>query len=181
MSKSAQVKGYAKALFELIENDQELSIACSRLLADIADSLNDSSDLRLFVADPIFPTKLKIDTLQKLFPDLGEHVLVLNTIKLIADHRKLYLLSEFARHFLELVDSKSGDVKVSLSAASHPTEEEKQITHRLIEDLIQEKVRLHYEVDPQILAGYILQTKNFIYDYSLRGQINRMRRHLLND
>lgn len=72
-------------------------------------------------------------------------------------------------------DAKPGqDIFIKVVLASQPSERFTEQLSELIQNSLGGKIRLTYEVDPNLLAGGILRFENKLIDGSLQGQINSL-------
>ncbi len=59
-------------------------------------------------------------------------------------------------------------------------EQSETLTKQIRDQIGADQLELDFEVNPDLLGGFIVQTEDRVFDYSLRGRLTRLRQHLAN-
>ncbi|MGI8744896.1 MAG: ATP synthase F1 subunit delta [Bryobacteraceae bacterium] len=139
--------------------------------------LADSPDLTAAMLTPAIPTSRKRAVVGKLADRLGFSRIVRNFLFVLLDHKRNAQLSEIRESFERQIDEQLGYVQADIASAE-------PLDQREIADLQAELTRLsgkqilpHFSVDPALLGGVVARVGSTVYDGSLRGQLEQMRRH----
>lgn len=138
--------------------------------------LAESPDLVAALLTPAVPTVRKRAVVSKLAGTLGLSPVVRNFLFVLLDHRRMPQLSEIREAFERRVNEQSGSIRAEIASA-------RPLDQREIAELEAELARLsgrrilsHFSVDPALLGGALARVGSTVYDGSIRGQLERMRR-----
>ena len=92
----------------------------------------------------------------------------------LAENKRLGYLPEIARLFDQMKDEAEGVVDVQITSASAMAADEQQKLQLALERRFGRKVRVHAEVDPQLLAGAIVRAGDLTIDGSYRSRLERL-------
>jgi F-type H+-transporting ATPase subunit delta len=176
----AAASRYARALADLVlaparGSDPE---AVAVELAVFEQALAGSTELRNVLLSPAVKPALKRAVVARLAGDAGLSRLVTNFLYVLIDHRRTAMLSEIRQAFRGIVDERLGAVEVEVAAARELTDEQHgQIALRLGR-LTGKKVRCRFAADSSLIGGMVARIGSTIYDGSVRGQLEALRRRL---
>jgi F-type H+-transporting ATPase subunit delta len=114
----------------------------------------------------------------KLAATMGTSRLVRNFIYVMIDHRRTAILAEIREAFQALVDERSGAVEASVRAARDLGAEERQSIAQRLGRMTGKKVRCKFSVDDSLIGGLVTRIGSTVYDGSVRGQLDVLRRRL---
>jgi F-type H+-transporting ATPase subunit delta len=109
-------------------------------------------------------------------PELGEHGA--NFVRTLADNRRLAYLPEIATQFDALKDDAQGVADVTVTSATALDASLQQKLSAALEKRLKRKVRLHCEIDPQLIGGAILRAGDLVIDGSLSTRLERIAHEL---
>jgi F-type H+-transporting ATPase subunit delta len=134
-------------------------------------------ELRTVLRNPQLDPKTKADLLQELVGDAD--VLVSNFLRLVAEKGRIGDIEEIAREFERLVAKEERRLNVELTTAYELSDEEAGTILGQIEQASGRKVEATRKVDPNLIAGFVLQAGSMRVDASVRGRLNRLRQELV--
>jgi F-type H+-transporting ATPase subunit delta len=105
-------------------------------------------------------------------PELGEHGE--NFVRTLATNHRLAYLPEISRLFATFKDEAEGVADVTVSSAAGLDEGERRKLTAALERRLKRKVRLHCEVDPDLIGGAVLRSGDLVIDGSLRTRLERI-------
>ncbi|ANB61657.1 F0F1 ATP synthase subunit delta [Anoxybacteroides amylolyticum] len=177
MNKEVVAKRYALALFQIAQQQQLLD----RFEAEIRIVK------QVFAAQPDFLAvlthpKLSLDKKKALIKETfaALSVPVQNTLLLLLDRHRIDIVGSLADEFVALANEARGVAEAIVYSARPLSEAEK----RALVDVFAKKVgkaTLHIEniVDSSLIGGVKLRIGNRIYDGSVSGKLERLKRQLI--
>jgi len=165
-------KRYAKALYELANSSKtnervfsELQILGKILVQD--DYISD------FIQSPLVSPEQKIQALKSaLSGKMSEDVV--NTLHLLAEKNRLYLLSEIVGAFEIISDHEKGVTRGTVRSAASLNADEKQRIENTVTNVTKKKVILNFEEDKNLLGGMIAQVGGWTFDDSLESHLTSL-------
>jgi F-type H+-transporting ATPase subunit delta len=180
MTSTAVVNRYGSALVDVVlspDSGVQPADALEQLKAFEA-VVRESPELRTILASPAVSTQRKRALIRRLADRIGASRVVRNFLLVLSDHRRAAALSEVIDAFDVLLDERLGYVRAEVRSASELTAEEReQLTQRLGR-IAGSKVRLKFEIDPNLIGGVIAKIGSTVYDGSVRGQLADLRARL---
>jgi F-type H+-transporting ATPase subunit delta len=175
---SGAVKAYAKALFALAKERNQLDVVGPEV-ASAVDTVKGDPELRTFFGRPGVPATAKRGVADDIGKRLGLSKLTRDFLALVADHGRGGQLGAIGDVFRDLVDADLGRVRATVRTAIPLTEAERSaIAARLSRALGGKQVLVHEVVDRSLLGGFVAEIGSLIMDGSLDGQLARMRQRL---
>lgn len=169
---------YARA-FQQVAAAQNLNIDSIRQqVADFAGTLDSSRELREFLLNPALAHEDKVKVLDAIAARVGMEKSVRNFVAVLMDHGRLESLREIAAEFSTIADEANGIAEAEITSAKPLTEEEKQLLGGKAGQLAGSRVRVTWQQDPSLLGGAVIKLGSQVYDGSVRGQLQQMKRHL---
>jgi F-type H+-transporting ATPase subunit delta len=174
---SAIAQRYAAALADVAfeRNDAD---KVRQDLADFAQTLAGSSDLRNLLVNPSVTADAKKNVTGKIIERMGSHAEVRNFVFLLIDHGRTGMVDEVQHAFESEMNRRSGIVDAMIISAHELSAPEKSQLTQALERVTGKKVQAQYELDPKLLGGTTVRIGSTIYDASVREQLNRLRTEL---
>ncbi|MEY4761330.1 MAG: synthase subunit delta [Pseudomonadota bacterium] len=97
-----------------------------------------------------------------------------NFFRLLADNKRLGFLPEISRVFDQLKDEAEGVVDVTVTSAAPMGEGEQGTLAASLEKRFGRTVRVHAEVDPELLGGATVRAGDLVIDGSLKSRLERL-------
>lgn len=171
---------YAKALLEIGIADKQFE-RYGREVALVAQAFSQSKELQEAVINPIFPPSQRA----RLIADVANRVAggeaarpVVNFLKLLVERQRIVALPHIALVLSDLVDERARRVRATITAARPLPPEARATLERAIEARAKKQVQLDVQVDPEQLGGVKVKIGDLLFDGSVRGQLDRMRKQL---
>ena len=170
----AAVKRYARAIFELAQEDKDLA-GWSRRVERVAQALEDEGTRQL-LENPTVPLEARLEALDAAAKGWDEQAK--NLAKLLVGAGRAGAAGQVAEEYQRLVDEAEGRVQATaVTAVELPPRERDQLSKELASSLGRE-VRLHVKVDPSIIGGLVLQFGDSLIDASVATRLQQLRRRL---
>lgn len=178
MSESAVAQRYARAIFELGIEQQQLE-SITQQITDFSDALSGSRELRVLAKNPLIPFEQRDAALVAVAERLGVRGLALNSIRLLAQRHRLTVLPEIARSLLRLADESSGIVRATVTSAKPLGAQYLAELEKALTAITKRRVVIDHKEDPTLLAGVVTQIGDNTIDGSIKGRLADVERQLL--
>lgn len=148
-------------------------------LRRIEDLVKQSGELHHVLMSPAVPSAKKRAVMGILGADLGLVPKVRNFLYIVIDHRRMDEFSGIREAFELAIDEQLGVVRADVTAANPLTEVQRHALEAELMKLTGKRVRMHYADDPALIGGVVTKIGSTVYDGSVRGQLQTMRRRLV--
>jgi len=166
---------YARAIFELA-TEQGAVDAVGRALATTAALFEDRQIARVLTG-PI-PREQKHALLRGISQDLGAPPAFRDLLLVLAEHDRLDHLAAIRGVFDALVDRTCGRTHARVRSATPLAPDLLAELTRVFGAITGKEVVPDLTVDPELLAGVIVEIDGRVYDGSLRTQLGKLRRQM---
>ena len=162
---------YARAAFEEANKDDALN-AWSDSLKVASQVVTDARVANLLGNPHVTPEQLA-----QLFIDIGGKGLGeqgANFVRTLAQNARLAYLPEISSLFEGMKDEAQGVADVTVTSAAALDEAQQKRLSAALEKRLKRKVRLHTEIDPQLIGGAIIRSGDLVIDGSLSTRLGRI-------
>lgn len=176
MKSSGQiVRRYASALFELATETNTLT-----KMRDSVTSLRASlsTDTVEFFASPRYSDEAKVEIVTLLQQKLSLDEVLVRFLKLLLENRRITLVRDVLKSFLQLADDKLGIVRAEIVSASTLSTQEMTQFKQALTSTLKKEIEVTSSVDPSLKAGTIIKLGNTIVDASLRTRLANLKETL---
>jgi F-type H+-transporting ATPase subunit delta len=105
--------------------------------------------------------------------------LLLNFLQVLNEHDRLDALRAVAAVYRGLYDERSGRMKVNVTSAAPLTDEQQERLRGQLRQQFQREPILHVRVDPDLLGGLVVQVGDWVWDASVRTQLDEIREQVI--
>ncbi len=175
---SALGRRYAKALYALASGDQSVDRVQREIVA-IADAWDASEELRNVFDNPAFSQEAKKKVLVTIATQLGASHMVLSTVSLLADRRRLRYVRDISDAFVAIVERTSGRVRAEVITASALPDAYYVQLAKVLSEATGREVTITKKVDPSIIGGVVTRVGDTVYDGSLKNRLSDLKSELL--
>jgi F-type H+-transporting ATPase subunit delta len=163
---------YAQALMTVAQSN-DLVDRFGDDIRDLTALLDNSSDLRDFIANPVVKEPAKKAVLQQIVRD--SHPYLVNFLMLLVDKRRIIFLEKVCEQYLELLRKLKNTVLAEVTSATELSEQQRQAVSDKVRSLTEaQSVELKTRVDPELIGGVVIKVGSQVFDASLRGQLRRI-------
>ena len=97
----------------------------------------------------------------------------------MAIKNRLFFLDKIVESFLNLVSKNKGELKAKIiSSKKLSIDEQKKIELELSKNF-QSKLKIHYEYDPNLIGGLIIQVGSIMVDASIKTKLKKLEKNML--
>ena len=177
---SALANRYARALVDVVLNPASAvkpEDAVSQLRA-AGQMVAQSAELRNALLTPAISASRKRAVMAKLLDEIGVAHIIRNFICVVIDHRRIRMLDEMRGAFELVLDERMGFARAEVTSAATLDEERSARLESELSRLTGKRMRLRFAIDTELLGGAMARIGSTLYDGSLRGQLQQLRREL---
>ncbi len=170
---------YARAFSDVLTASGQDVQAAQGQLRDFAEAFAESKQLREVLANPAVPHEQKLHVLDAIAARLQAPSSLRNFIAVLMDHNRIGALDEIVAAFDVVVDHQQGVVVAEVTTAHALGEDERRLLEGQIARLAGATIRASYSEDSSLLGGAVVRVGSTVYDGSMRGQLDSLKRELL--
>ena len=173
----AVVAPYADALIALAQEQDSLD-TIARDVRLIGDALDDSAELKGFLANPLVGVEVKKGVVEGVF---GSQVSTLtkNFLLLLVDRKRIAFVSEIVSQFQALLRVIDQVALAEITAALKLSRAQEDTLRDRVKAMTGAKdVELAVTINPDLIGGVIIKVGSQVVDASIRGQLRRLKSSL---
>ena len=173
------VNTYARAFADVVMANR---LDAARTLAEtqqISSLVRDSKELREVWENPSIPSEQKRAVLDGIVQRGGMSRPVRNFVAVVIDKGRIRLLSEIVARFAQELNQRLGFAEAEVITARELPASERTALEADLARVTGKSIRARYEQDRSILGGAIARVGSTVYDGSVKGQLERIRRQLV--
>ncbi len=171
---------YARALVDLATRPGE-AVAPERVLEELAlfeEALRVSPALRNVLLSPAVPAPQKRSLVSRLVRQLGLSDLVRRFLLVVTDRRRMGLLGEIREAAEQTLDERMGVVRVEVTSARELTPAQREALENGLARVTGLRPRTSFRIEPELIGGAVARIGSTIYDGSVRGRLEALKRRL---
>jgi F-type H+-transporting ATPase subunit delta len=180
MTHSAVSIRYANALADVVTAGNS-GLNAETALAELHGfeaALRGSPELIHALSSPAVPPSRKRAVVGRIGDLLKLSRISRNFLYVLIDKRRIALLAEIIHSFETVADERLGYARADVTAAFELSEPQRQALSRDLERLSGKRIRARYSVDGELIGGVTARIGSTVYDGSVRGQLESLRRRL---
>ncbi len=161
---------YAKAAFDYAVENNAVAHWAEMLVFAAEVAKNDTMKELLSGA-------VAAETLSELFINIcGEQIDQngQNLIKVLAENRRLQALPDVAFQYTVLKAEYEKEIDVEVTSAAELSDKQKADISASLEKRLARKVKLNCNVDPSLVAGFIIKAGDTVIDGSVKSKLDRL-------
>lgn len=175
---SPVAKRYATALFALAEEKKAVKKIGSDL-TDLAAMWESSDSLRAVFLNPSFGAAEKLALLDALCARARVDDTVKNTLRLLAERRRLVHLPEIADAFTRIAERQAGRARVEVVTATKLPETYYATLEKTLRASTGKDVVIVRREDPSIIGGVVTKVGGRVFDGSIKNRLRGLRTQLI--
>lgn len=173
------VNTYARAFADAV---MDMHADAARALAEaqqIAALVRENKDLREVWDNPSIPAEQKRAVLDGIVQRAGISRPVRNFVAVLIDKGRIRLVSEIVAQFAQELNQRLGFADAEVVSARELEVSERSELEADLARVTGKRIRARYKQDLSILGGAIARVGSTVYDGSVKGQLERIRRQLV--
>ena len=175
---AAVLARYARAFADVVEAHKLNPDKTVEELSEVAGLISGSRELRNVLQNPAVSRAQKLALLDAVIKRLGGSKLLRNFLAVVIDKRRIGSVGEIVGQFKKEMDRRMGIAEAQVSSARSLTPAEKKSLEKQLAGITGLTVRATYTEDSALLGGVTVRMGSTIYDGSVHGRLQRMRREI---
>jgi F-type H+-transporting ATPase subunit delta len=155
--------------------------AVTAQLNGVEELMNSATELKHVMLSPAVANSKKRGVIRQLAAELKLDRKVENFIYVVIDHRRMHQISEIREAFEIAVDQALGLARAQVTSAQPVEPGQRASLEAKLEQLTGKKIRAEYVVDPSLIGGVVARIGSTVYDGSVKGQLEGLRRTLVTE
>ncbi len=161
---------YATAIFELAKEDKALAALESDV--DTLDAaMKDSADFRDLVASPLYGRDTMKSAVMAIAEKAGLSGIVKNTLGLMAEKRRLFVLPQMLRALHDKIAAEKGEVTADVTTAKALTKTQSDKLAAALKKTVGKDVKINTTVDEALIGGLVVKVGSKMIDTSIRSKL----------
>jgi F-type H+-transporting ATPase subunit delta len=180
MKESNLVKRYAKALVLAIADEGEFERVSANLCA-VLDLLAADEKLKMGMSTFMIPLDEKVKALKIISDKMGLDAKSFRFLLTVATENRFAYLEPIVRQLPDAWCSVHGVEKITVYSALELDGAQRDRLLGNLRKALKKPVRLQFRTDPELIAGISLQRGSLRYDFSLAGNLKKLREALVGE
>ncbi len=169
---------YAEALLNAAEKRNEADAVYDQVDSLVHDLFRADPQFEAFLASGAVSRKDKEHVIRSVFGSrAGE--LFINFLLVLNQHERLELLRPILAAYRSLRDERARRIRVQVRSAVPLAQDQEQRLRQELHDTFQMEPLLETAVDPDLLGGMVVRVGDWVYDASVRSQLETLRKQLI--
>lgn len=168
---------YAKALLGAGEESGNTDQLLEQL-SSVADAVSAEPKFADALLSPRMATEEKLQLVDRIFGSKVDHQL-LHFLKVLVNKGRFDCLPAISAAAQTLSDERGGQIQASLTTAEAVDDGVRDAIAEEISKKLGKKVRLDSNVDPSIVGGIVVRVGDTVYDSSVVGQLQQIRKRAI--
>jgi len=138
----------------------------------------ESAELRNALITPAVPPARKRAVIGRVADILGLSRITRNFLFVLIDHRRIAEFSDVVNAFEQILDERLGFARAQVASARELTGEQRAALTAALEKASDKRLRAQFAVDASLIGGVVARIGSTVYDGSVRGQLQALKRRL---
>ena len=164
---------YAKALF-LICKDLKIVEAVETDLVRFESAIDENRNLQVVLFSPLYSRYEQTEVVEKILVKMKVAVQVINLLKLMANKRRLLLISPMISSFRALAQNERGEMLAEITSVKKLTKAQENSLQQVLKKNLGKDVRLKLSIDEAILGGLVIKLGSKMIDTSIRSKLLKL-------
>ena len=169
---------YALALYELAEDNSELSVV-EKDVNEFIKLYNTNTELENFIKNPTHSQSNQLVAINKISVEMKLSNIVRNFLSILVTKRRIFFLNSIFRNFLLLASKKRGELKAQLISSKSLTSDELKNLNSEISKVLGNVVSFDYKVDENLIGGLKIQIGSLMIDTSIKNRLKKYEQIML--
>ncbi len=170
-------KKYGRAIYEIALEQNSLEQTEEELQL-ISDAITGSHELKSFLNHPFLTKDAKKDTIQKLFADKVQPV-VLQFCCVVIDRDRFELLPDMVRVYAALAHEGMGFEEAFVTSAFPLTGEQAEAIKAKLAEMTGKQIIMKQKVDAALIGGFTVQIGDQLIDGSVARQLQALKAKIM--
>lgn len=164
---------YASAVFDLAKDGGSLAALESDIDA-LSAALEGSADLTALINSPLYSREEQAGAMAALSTKMNLSATVANTLALLAQKRRLFVLPQLLVVLRERLAEEKGEVTAEVISAKALTKAQSDKLAKTLKAKVGKDVKINAAVDDTLIGGLIVKVGSKMIDTSIRSKLSAL-------
>ncbi|MBO27557.1 MAG: F0F1 ATP synthase subunit delta [Rhodobacteraceae bacterium] len=164
---------YASAVYDLAREADKVSAIESDLDA-LEAAIADSDDFRSLLHSPIYSREEQTKAVTALAGKMGLSDIMSNTLALLAQKRRLFVLPQLIQSLRETIAAEKGEMTAEVTSAKALTKTQSEKLLKSLKASTGKEVKLKTTVDESLIGGLVVKVGSKMIDTSIKAKLNSL-------
>ena len=164
---------YATAVYDLAREANQID-AIEGDLDALEAALNDSEDFRRLTTSPLYTREQQEQAIKVLADKMGLTKTMANTLTLMAQKRRLFVLPALVTALRETIAEAKGEITAEVTTAKALTKTQSEKLAKSLTASTGKKVSLNATVDESLIGGLVVKVGSKMIDTSIRSKLDSL-------
>ncbi|MDR3551351.1 MAG: ATP synthase F1 subunit delta [Candidatus Babeliales bacterium] len=177
VDQSVITKKYANAFLNVFID--QISSQTMQQVCLLGDFLVSNHLLLSFLQWPVLSSEVKIKALKELMHKFSLGSPFERLIILLADQKRSYLIGDVLKHICALYAERKNILNFTIESSHDLTADECLVIAQFLANITGASIIYDYKVNKNLIAGIRLQSDTYLWQYSIRTQLDTMKLPLI--
>jgi F-type H+-transporting ATPase subunit delta len=164
---------YAKAIFDLAREANTLP-ALEQDLQALAETVETNAEFGDLISSPIYSREEQASSLAAIASKMGLSTLTANTLGLMAEKRRLFVLPAMIAAVKDMIAEEKGEITAEITASKALTKAQSDKLAETLKASVGKDVIVNVEVDESLIGGLIVKVGSRMIDTSIRSKLSNL-------
>ena len=164
---------YASALFGLADEQDEMP-ALEKNVSVLKQAIDGSADLSSLISSPIYSRDQQQSAITLIAKKLGLSAVMTNTLALMAEKRRLFVVPIFLSVLEDLIASSKNEIKAEVVSAKALSKGQLDKLAKTLKTNFSKDVKINATVDQTLIGGMIVKVGSRMIDTTIQAKLNSL-------
>ena len=164
---------YASALFGLADEQDEMP-ALEKNVGVLKQAIDGSADLSSLISSPIYSRDQQQSAITLIAKKLGLSGVMTNTLALMAEKRRLFVVPIFLLVLEDLIASSKNEIKAEVVSAKALSKGQLDKLAKTLKTNFSKDVKINATVDQTLIGGMIVKIGSRMIDTTIQAKLNSL-------
>ena len=164
---------YASALFGLADEQDEMP-ALEKNVSVLKQAIDGSADLSSLISSPIYSRDQQQNAITLIAKKLGLSAVMTNTLALMAEKRRLFVVPIFLSVLEDLIASSKNEIKAEVVSAKALSKGQLDKLAKTLKTNFSKDVKINATVDQTLIGGMIVKVGSRMIDTTIQAKLNSL-------
>ncbi|NNE89371.1 MAG: F0F1 ATP synthase subunit delta [Silicimonas sp.] len=161
---------YATAVYELAKDAGDVK-SLENDIGTLKSAMADSADFNALIHSPIYSREDQAAAITKIANKAGLSTLMTNTLALMADKRRLFVVPQLLQALRDIIAVDKGEVTADVTSAKALTKAQTDELSKTLKARMGKDVSINATVDESLIGGLIVKVGSKMIDTSIRSKL----------
>ena len=167
---------YAQVLFNVCNEKGWLDIVYEDF-KNVFNLLEIEEEFGEFLQSPMVSHKKRLEVLQSIFHNKIDEV-TYRIIVFLEEKKHLHMLQSIIKLFIHIYLEEKNIIHIIIMSSTYLNNQQINAICHHLKLKTRKEIEAEQAIDPTLLGGFKIRIGDVIYDYSLKGQLNRFSKQL---